>query len=209
MLKGKVFEMEHNLVPLPFQPGKLKGLSEKLIQSHWENNYGGSVKALTSIRKKLAEALSSKDAPPFVVGGLKREHLLRSGSVVLHELYFGTLGGNGKCSESFQKRIAKDLGSFENWEAEFRKTALSLGGGSGWVVFAYNFHMNALENYWSWDHMHAPAGAVPLLVMDMYEHSYQMDYGAATAKYIDAFFQNINWEKAEERFEKAAKLQWT
>jgi superoxide dismutase, Fe-Mn family len=209
MLKGRVFETEHSLPPLPFQPGKLKGLSEKLIQSHWENNFGGSVKTLNAVRKKLAEALANKDTPPFVIGGLKREHLSRVGSVVFHELYFGNLGGNGKCGDTFQKKLAKDLGSFESWELEFRKTAQSLGGGSGWVVLGYNFHLKTLENYWSWDHMHAPVGTAPLLVMDMYEHSYQMDYGAAVTKYIEAFFKNIQWEKVEERFEKAAKFQWT
>lgn len=198
-IKGKSFEAEHALVPLPFAPNKLNGISEKLIQSHWENNYGGSVKALNASRKKLAEALAAKDVPPFVYGGLKRENLMRTGSVVLHELYFGNLGGNGKCDSSLRKKIADDFGSFENWEQDFRRTAQSLGGGSGWVVLGYNSHLKMLENYWSWDHMHNAASAVPLLIMDMYEHSYQMDYGAAAAKYIDAFFQNILWEKVEER----------
>lgn len=205
-MNGNVFEIEHTLKPLPFEPSKLVGLSEKLIQSHWENNYGGSVKTLNSVRKKLGEALSVKDTAPFIIGGLKREHLLRSGSVVLHELYFGNLGGSGKCGASFQKRLAEDHGSFETWEMEFRKTAQSLGGGSGWVILGYNYHLNTLENYWSWDHMHMCAGVIPLLVMDMYEHSYQMDYGAAAAKYLDVFFQNIQWEKVEERFERVAKL---
>ncbi len=209
MLKGKIFELEHSLTPLPFKATQLSGISEKLIQSHWENNYGGSVKALNAIRKDLAQALNKKDSPAFVVGGLKREHLLRTGSVVLHELYFGNLGGNGKCGKELQKKIAESQGSFENWEQEFRKVATSLGGGSGWVIFGYNYHFKTLETYWSWDHMHAPVGTIPLLVMDMYEHSYQMDYGAAAAKYVDAFFRNINWEKVEERFDRASKLQWS
>ncbi|MGI9205373.1 MAG: Fe-Mn family superoxide dismutase, partial [Woeseiaceae bacterium] len=72
-------------------------------------------------------------------------------------------------------------------------------GGSGWVVLGYNRHFKSLENYWMADHMHSPAETVPLLVMDMYEHSYQMDFGAATARYIDAFFANINWDTAMAR----------
>lgn len=208
-LKGKVFELEHKLAPLPFAAGKLNGLSEKLIQSHWENNYGGSVKTLNSVRKNLSQALANKDTAPFIIGNLKKEHLLRSNSVVLHELYFGNLGGNGKCGSSLQKKIAESLGSFDAWESEFRKTGQSLGGGSGWVILAYNYHFQTLENYWSWDHMHTPTGSVPLLIMDMYEHSYQMDYGAAAAKYIDAFFQNINWETVEKRLEKVQGIKWS
>lgn len=203
LLKGKVFEIEHKLAPLPYAAGKLSGLSEKLIQSHWENNYGGSVKTLNAVRKNLAQALANKDTAPFIVGNLKKEHLVRSNSVVLHELYFGNLGGNGKCGSSLQKKISESLGAFDTWEAEFRKTGQSLGGGSGWVILAYNYHFQTLENYWSWDHMHLPAGSIPILVMDMYEHSYQMDYGAAAAKYMDAFFQNLNWEVIEKRLEKA------
>ena len=205
-MKDKGVAPEHSLSPLPFKANKLKGISEKLIQSHWENNYGGSVKALNAVKKSLTQALQSKDTPMFVIGGLKREHLLRSGSVVHHELYFENLGGNGKCGQTFQKKIAEYHGNFENWEQEFRKVAASLGGGSGWVIFGYNYQFKTLETYWSCDHMHAPATTIPLLVMDMYEHSYQMDYGSAAAKYIDAFFDNINWEKVEERYEKAIKL---
>ena len=79
------FESQDTLKPLPFAPAKLSGLSERLIRSHWENNYGGSVKALTVTKKRLAEALASKDIPPFIYNELKREHLLRTGSVVFHE----------------------------------------------------------------------------------------------------------------------------
>jgi superoxide dismutase, Fe-Mn family len=206
--KGRIFEMEHALAPLPFNAAKLTGLSEKLIISHWENNYGGSVKTLNSLRKKLGEALENKDTPAYLINGLKREHLLRTGSVVLHEIYFSGLGGNGKCGTGLQKKISADFGSFENWQNEFKKTAQGLGGGSGWVILGYNYHFKTIENYWSWDHMHSPAATIPLLAMDMYEHSYQMDYGAAAAKYIEAYFQNINWETVDERLEKALKFKW-
>ena len=84
--------------PLGFNPTKLDGLSERLIQSHWENNYLGSVKALNMIEGRLAAAQVDKDFPPVVYGGLKREELHRTGSVILHEIYFGGLGGGCKAA---------------------------------------------------------------------------------------------------------------
>lgn len=199
---------EVKLRQLPFDPKKLHGISEKLIVSHWENNYGGSVKTLNAVNKKISVALADKEFPPFAYNGLKREHLMRSGSVVFHELYFGNLGGNGKSGGAIEKSIKSSFGDFSAWEAEFRRIAQGLGGGSGWVVLGYNYHLKRLENYWAADHMHAVAGAAPLLVMDMYEHSYQMDFGAAAAKYIDAFFQNIEWEAVEKRLEKVKSWKW-
>ncbi len=74
------------------------------------------------------------------------------------------------------------------------KPGNALGGGSGWTILAFNLHTKELHNYWAADHAHNAPFSVPLLVLDMYEHSYQMDYGAATAKYIDAFMQNVNLE---------------
>lgn len=197
---------EFKLKPLIFDPKKLHGISEKLITSHWENNYGGSVKVLNGVNKKLTAALADKDFPPYAFNGLKREHLMRTGSVVFHELYFGNLGGNGKAGGEIEKAIKTSFGDFNTWETEFRRIAQGLGGGSGWVVLGYNFHLKRLENYWAADHMHSAAGSIPLLVMDMYEHSYQMDYGAAAAKYIDAFFQNIQWDEVNHRFEITSKI---
>jgi Fe-Mn family superoxide dismutase len=193
------FQGSDTLKPLPFDPAKLPGLSERLIRSHWENNYGGSVKALTVVKKRLAQALGDKDLPPYVYNDLKREHLLRTGSVVLHEFYFDNLGGSGQAGASDRQTIAQAFGSFDTWETEFRRIGAGLGGGSGWVVLGFNQHTRQLENYWMADHAHAPAATSPILVMDMYEHAYQMDYGAAAAKYIDAFFQNVNWEKVNAR----------
>jgi Fe-Mn family superoxide dismutase len=186
---------------LPFDPAKLTGLSEKMLRSHWENNYGGSVKALAAIKKRLAQAQGDKDLQPFVYNDLKREHLVRTGSVVLHELYFENLGGGGKAGSKERTRLAEAFGSYDAWEAEFRRIGAGLGGGSGWVMLGFNEHTRQLENYWMADHATAPAATRPLLVMDMYEHSYQMDYGAAAAKYIDAFFQNIQWEAVAKRLE--------
>jgi superoxide dismutase, Fe-Mn family len=186
--------------PLPFDPAKLNGLSEKLIRSHWENNYIGSVRTLNVISERLAASMKDPDLPPAVYGGLKREELHRLGSVILHEQYFGNLGGDGKADGDVLNAIKKAYGTYEAWDAEFRRTAMSLAGGSGWCVLTYNVYTNELRNQWAWDHMHGAIGGLPLLALDMYEHSYHMDFGSAAAKYVDAFMRNVNWEEVERRF---------
>lgn len=188
------FDSTHELRPLPFESSSLKGLSAGLIESHWSNNYGGSVRALNETNRRLAAALADPDVPAFTYNDLKREHLMRSGSVVLHELYFDNLGGDGNASADLRGLIARAFGTYDRWETEYRRIAAGLGGGSGWVVLGYNRQFGTLENYWMADHMHFPVATEPLLVIDMYEHSYHMDYGAATARYIDAFFANIQWD---------------
>lgn len=189
--------------PLKFDPAKLRGLSERLIKSHWENNYQGSVKMLNAIRSRLAAGLTDSEAPATVYGGLKREELHRTGSVVLHEIYFDGLGGNGEAAGSVRDAITAAFGSFATWETEFRRTAMSLAGGSGWTILAYNLHTRSLNNHWAWDHMHSPAAGLPVLVLDMYEHSFHMDYGTAAAKYIDAWFQNLDWQAIDRRYAQA------
>jgi Fe-Mn family superoxide dismutase len=201
VINRRPFDSTHQLIPLPFDAAKLKGLSKGLIESHWSNNYGGSVRALNAINKRLSTALADGEQPAFVYNDLKREHLMRTGSVVLHELYFDNLGGNGRAESQARSLIGSSFGDFDRWETEFRRIAAGLGGGSGWVMLGYNRHFQALENYWMADHMHSPATTEPLLVLDMYEHSYHMDYGAATARYVDAFFENINWERVSARVE--------
>jgi superoxide dismutase, Fe-Mn family len=197
------FTAPTELKPLAFDPAKLAGLSERLIRSHWENNYGGSVRTLAAVKQRLAEAAADPNVPAWLYNEIKREHLLRNGSVTLHEYYFDNLGGNGQAGAAERTRIASAFGSFDAWETEFRRIATGLGGGSGWVVLGYNTQTRGLENFWMADHAHAPAATQPLLVLDMYEHSYQMDFGAAAAGYIDAFMKNVNWETVAARLEQA------
>jgi Fe-Mn family superoxide dismutase len=154
----RAFRGQHQPKPLPFDPAKLKGLSEKLMKSHWENNYGGAVKALNFVEQRLASMLTEKDLPPYVYGDLKREELVRTGSLVLHENYFANLGGDGKASGKVLDLIKEWFGSYEQWEVEFKKTANALGGGSGWTILSYNLHTGELHNYWAWDHMHNAIG---------------------------------------------------
>src|SRR5215470_10471567 len=202
---SRAFRGEHQPKALPFDPAKLKGLSEKLIRSHHENNYSGDVRALNVVEQRLEAMMKDKDLPAYIYGDLKREELVRTGSLTLHEIYFANLGGDGKAAGDVLEAIRKSFDSYEQWEAEFKRTGNALGGGSGWVIFALNFHTGELHNYWSWDHMHNAPFSRPLLVLDMYEHAYHMDYGAAAAKYVDAFMQNVNWEEVNRRFTNSQK----
>lgn len=178
--------------PLPFKPSGLKGLSEKLLTSHHDNNYAGAVKNLEKVEAQLAGL--APDAPGFLVSGLRERALQFHNSMRLHEAYFENLGGDGKRSGA----LAKALDA--RWEAAFRAAALSLGGGSGWAVLALELSTGEVVTSWSGNHTQALSGAVPLLVLDMYEHSYALDYGAAAAKYVDAFFQNLKWDEVERRY---------
>jgi len=196
------FAGRHEPKPLPFDPSKLPGLSERLIRSHWENNYCGALKALNVIEQRLAAMLDDADLPPYVYGDLKREELLRTGSVRLHELYFANLGGEGKAGQAMEQILAHDFGAYSRWEAEFRRTANALAGGSGWAILARGPEGD-LHNYWAWDHTSFAAGSQPLLVLDMYEHAYHLDYGAAAARYVGAFMQNVDWEEVGRRLVQA------
>ncbi|MGZ3235144.1 MAG: superoxide dismutase [Croceibacterium sp.] len=197
------FAGNHQVKPLKFDPAKLTGLSERLITSHWQNNYQGSVKGLNAVEQKLAAAMADKDFPALIYSGLKREELHRTGSVVLHEHYFEELGGDGKPAGDVSRALAAAFGSFDAWEAEFKRTAMSIAGGSGWAILAWNRHTKSLHNYWAWDHMHGAVTGAPLLVLDMYEHAFHMDYGAAAAKYVDAVMANLDWETIDARYRAA------
>lgn len=190
--------------PLPFDPSKLNGISEKMIRAHHEKNYTGAVKSLNRVEQELAAL--TKDTPPFVISGIKRNELMYSNSMIYHEHYFANLGGGGKLGGGIEKAIAEAFGSSAAWEAQFRQTGMALGGGSGWATLEFNLHTGKLRNYWSDHHTLALASGAPLLVMDMYEHAYQQDYGPDHAKYIDAFFTNVNWDVVEQRLERAKKI---
>ena len=205
-LRPPAFAGTHTPKPLTFDPAKLEGLSERLMTSHWQNNYVGSVKALNIIEGQLAKAMTDPDLHPLVYAGLKREELHRTGSVVLHELYFDALGGDGKPAGDIAKALALAFGSVEVWQQEFIRTASALGGGSGWVMLSYNLHTASLHTYWAPDHMHNATLGVPLLALDMYEHSYHMDYGTAAMKYVDAFFKNVDWQEVDRRYARALRM---
>ena len=192
--------MIYGLKPLSCDPATLSGLSEKLIISHWENNYGGAVKRLNAIEQKLAE-LDWASAPVFVVNGLKREEIIAAGSMILHEVYFDSLGGSGgDPAGALKAAIARDFGSLNAWRTEFTAMGKAQGGGSGWTLLVWSPRRNRLVNAWAADHAHNLAGATPLIALDMYEHSYHMDFGAKAGAYVDAFMANLSWTAAKAVF---------
>jgi superoxide dismutase, Fe-Mn family len=181
--------------PLSLDPKSIKGISEKVIISHYENNYVGAVKRLTAISTQLAE-LDFAKAPNFLINGLKREELIATNSMILHEIYFDGLGGGGTPTGALADAIARDFGSVDRWRTEFSAMGKAEGGGSGWVILAYSPRDKRLVNQWAADHTTTLAGGRPILVLDMYEHAYHMDYGAAAARYVDIFMEAIRWDNA-------------
>ncbi len=196
--------MTHEMKALPFRPAALRGLSERLIVSHYENNYGGAVKRLNAITGKLGE-LDFQQAPGFVVNGLKREELIATNSMILHECYFESLGDSGGLlGGTLREGLERNFGSVDRWQAEFVAMGKALGGGSGWVLLAWSPRDRRLVNQWAADHTHTLAGASPILALDMYEHSYHLDYGARAGEYVDAFMANIAWERIAAAYETVA-----
>ncbi len=186
-------------VPLPFDPKAIPGLSEKLLTSHHANNYTGAVKRIAAITGQLA-GLDPATAPGFLINGLKREELIATNSMILHELYFANLGSAGAASTGLSAMIERDFGSMARWQSEFSAAGKALGGGSGWVVLQYSHRDKRLINQWANDHTMALAGGTPMLVMDMFEHAYAIDYGSKAVAYVDAFMQIINWNAVSARF---------
>ena len=195
--------MEHALRPLPFPPSQLDGMSERLLTSHHANNYTGAVKRLNGIRSRLG-ALDFAAAAGFELNGLKREELIAANSMLLHELYFASLGGDGRTmAPAMALALDANFGSVERWRAEFVAMGKALGGGSGWVLLTFLPRDGTLVNQWAADHTHALAGGIPILALDMYEHAYHIDFGAAAAAYVDAFMANIDWAAVYERYQSA------
>jgi Fe-Mn family superoxide dismutase len=188
--------MSYSMKPLSCDPARINGMSERLIVSHYENNYGGAVKRLNVIDEQLA-GLDYASAPGFLVNGLKREQLIAMNSMILHELFF-----NGLCEQSepgppLREALARDFGSYERWRSEFIAMGKALGGGSGWVLLSWSPRDRKLVNQWASDHCHTLAGGTPILALDMYEHSYHIDFGAKAATYVETFMEVIRWKNVD------------
>lgn len=196
--------MTYELKPLSLDPKSINGISEKVLMSHYENNYGGAVKRLNAISAQLAD-LDFAKAPNFVINGLKREELVATNSMILHENYFDSLGGAGKPTGALADAITRDFGGLERWRTEFSAMGKAEGGGSGWVILAYSPHDKRLVNQWAADHTTTLAGGRPVLVLDMYEHAYHMDYGAAAARYVDVFMEAIRWDNAVKLYDRYSR----
>jgi Fe-Mn family superoxide dismutase len=195
----KAVPMTYDPKPMPFDPNAIKGLSAKLLTSHYDNNYTGAVKRLNAIEAQL-KSLDWPTAPNFTINGLKREELVAMNSMLLHELYFANLGFGGTPAGALARALERDFGSVDAWRNEFAAMGKAQGGGSGWVLLCHAPRDNRLVNSWAADHTMTVAGATPILALDMYEHAYHMDYGAKAAAYVDAFMNAINWSNVGELF---------
>jgi Fe-Mn family superoxide dismutase len=192
--------------PLSFNPEKISGLSAKAIASHHGEHYAAAVNRLNALSEQLAK-LDFAATPAATISELKREEHSVYNSTILHELYFECLGeAPTQPSGVFAQALARDFGSLDRWKAEFAATGKALGGGSGWVILAYAPRDKRLFSHWAADHSMAPAGGVPLLALDMYEHAYQMDYGADAGKYVDNFMQSIRWTTPERLYREAIRV---
>ncbi len=198
--------MRYQLKQIHCRPWLLLGLSPKLIESHYENNYGGALRRLNAITEQL-EALDFSKAPGYVVNGLKREELIALNSTLLHELYFASLGGDGKPGKALAEALARDFGSVDRWRSEFVAMGNALAGGSGWVLLVYVPRDRRLVNQYAADHSQGIASGIPILALDMYEHAYHIDFGANAKAYVDAFMRNIDCKAVEERYEDASKVE--
>ena len=145
----------------------------------------------------MLAGLDPATAPNFLLNGLKREELVAWNSMILHEVYFASLGGP---AGALAAALERDFGSHAKWAAEFAAMGKALGGGSGWVLLTWSPRDGRLVNGWAADHTMTLAGGTPILALDMYEHAYHMDYGAGAGAYVDAFMKAVSWSSANDTF---------
>jgi len=195
---------------LPFAANGLDGLSEKTIQIHHDKLYVGYVNKMNEIGEKLGEmrktgvGLDKANQSYSELRALRMGETFATNGVYLHEAYFKTLGGNGTASGPLVDEIVNKYDSLEKFMAFFSATGMAV---RGWVVLAWDMQLGRLKIYGCDAHNQGGVwGCVPLLVMDVYEHAYFIDYGSDRAAYITAFWKNINWHAANTLFEKIKNI---
>jgi Fe-Mn family superoxide dismutase len=198
--------MKYQIAPLFCRPWTLNGITPRLIESHYEHDYGGTLDRLNAITEEL-EALDPETTPGHVITRLKRDEAAALNSTLLHELYFASLGGDGRnVPEELANAIGRDFGSVQRWRQEFIALAGALANGSGWALLTYVPRDGRLINQTASDHSQSVAGGIPILALDMYEHAYHLDFGANATAYIAAFMRNIDWHAAQVRYGNAVKV---
>ncbi len=188
--------------PKPLTYKELKGISQKTLEIHHDKLYTGYVNKRNEIEKKLKNVDLSTANPTYSdLRALKVEETFAGNGVVLHEAYFGGMGGiGGRPSGALLGAMEAEWGSYQKWEAEFKACAMAV---RGWVVLVYDTNDGRLHNYVGDAHNQGGMwGAIPILVHDVYEHAYFIDYGSDRKTYIEAYMSNIDWKKAEEIYNK-------
>jgi len=177
----------------------MEGFSETLLKNHF-TLYQGYVTNANKLMDTLASMLKEGKVGTPEYAELKRRMGWEFNGMRLHEYYFDNLGGKAALDKSgrLAKKLAENFGSYEDWEKDFRGTGAMRG--IGWVILYQDNVSGKLFNQWINEHdVGHPAGCVPILVMDVFEHAFMTDYGLKRADYIEAFFKNINWAIAESR----------
>jgi len=187
---------------LPFQ--ELKGISQKTIENHYAKLYQGYIKKWQEIQDKLKTVEGAGANATFSeLRELKVEETFAANAIILHEAYFDVLGGDGQIKGEIVQAIEKDFGSLEKWLEDFKALGLS---SRGWVILAFDFNEGRLRNYIADTHnFYAIWGASPILVLDVYEHAYFIDYGTDRKSYIEAFFANLNWQILDKKYLRMAR----
>ena len=175
----------------------INGFSDNLLETHF-TLYNGYVTNTNKLIEKLTRlSLENKGSEPEYAE-LKRRFGWEFNGMRLHELYFENMSKTPSQIGKLKDKITKDFGSFENWEQDFKASGAMRG--IGWVILAYDKTADKLFNVWINEHdIGHLTGASPLLVMDVFEHAFIIDYGLKRADYINAFFEVIDWKVVEER----------
>jgi superoxide dismutase, Fe-Mn family len=192
---------EAAIAPLPFAPASLPGLSERMLVSHHDNNYGGAVRKLNEVRAQLAGADPTQSGPYWsLYGSLKAAELAARNSAVLHEMYFANLAAGQTPPPALATRLAQRFGSIDRLRAQMLGASKAA---NGWVVLVADGASHTLEIVQTENHSMGGWSASPLLVLDVYEHAFAIDYGANKAGYFDAFWRNVGWNAVHDRASRA------
>ena len=198
--------MAHAVKPLPFAYNALQGISEQVNKWHHDTHYAGYVNKRNEIESALETADRSKaNANYSAYGELKRRETFNASGQILHEYYWGMLGGDGNADKSLSvvKKIEEDFGSFEKWREDFIACAKA---SLGWTVVCFDYSDGKMHNFLCDFHNNGAVwGAVPILALDVFEHAYYHDYGPDRVKYIEAYLKNIDWKKVDGEYEKMVK----
>ena len=177
----------------------MEGFSETLLKNHF-TLYQGYVTNTNRLLDSLASMLKEGKVGTPEYAELKRRLGFEFNGMRLHEYYFENLGGKGAINKSGRlgKKLAEDFGSYEDWERDFKGTGTMRG--IGWAILYQDTITGRLINQWINEHETGHlAGGIPILVLDVFEHAFMIDYGLKRAEYIEAFFKNINWDKVGSR----------
>lgn len=196
---------KHVVKPLPYANDGLKGIGAKTIEIHHDKLYAGYVNKRNEIEETLKKVDRSKANQTYSeMRGLKHEESFAANGMILHDVYFAVMGGDGQQTGEIIDKIKEDFGTLAAWEEDFKAGAMCA---RGWVILAYDPSDGRLHNYiCDAQNQGGIWGATPLLPCDTYEHSYFIDFGSDRKAYVEAFFRNIKWAEVNRRYLAVANL---